>query len=131
MEMLWADSFVEEANLPQNVAVLRKTLGEDPKTHRFIVTIPGRGYRFVANVKKQGLAAPDQPESIQTEALLSHGSAVPGRAIPTSFQQDKGSFSKKRKLVLGSGLILLVVIVAIFGYVGFWRSSQTRGAQTQ
>ena len=50
MNLLWRDSFVAESNLSQNVAVLRKVLGENPKQHKFILTIPGRGYRFVADV---------------------------------------------------------------------------------
>jgi DNA-binding winged helix-turn-helix (wHTH) protein/tetratricopeptide (TPR) repeat protein len=50
MELLWSDSFVEESNLVQNVAVLRRALGERSKENKFIVTIPGRGYRFVAGV---------------------------------------------------------------------------------
>ena len=41
MKLLWPDSFVEEANLTQNVSILRKVLGESPKDHRYIVTVPG------------------------------------------------------------------------------------------
>ena len=53
MKALWPDSFVEEANLPQNVAVLRKALGDSPGEHRYILTIPGRGYRFAAKVSEE------------------------------------------------------------------------------
>ena len=48
MKVLWPDSFVEEANLVQNISRLRKALGETPNDHRYIPTIPGRGYQFVA-----------------------------------------------------------------------------------
>lgn len=51
MAGVWKDSFVEEANLTQTVSVLRKKLGENPDQHRFIVTEPGKGYRFVAPLK--------------------------------------------------------------------------------
>ncbi len=51
MQMLWPDSFVEEANLPQNISALRKALGESPNQRKFIVTIPGKGYKFAAEVK--------------------------------------------------------------------------------
>src|SRR6058998_1013680 len=54
MKLLWPDSFVEEANLTQNVSSLRKLLGESPNDHRYIVTVPGRGYRFVAEVAESG-----------------------------------------------------------------------------
>jgi len=52
MDTLWPDSFVEESNLFQNVSTLRKALGESPQDHQYVVTVPGRGYRFVAQVKQ-------------------------------------------------------------------------------
>jgi TolB-like protein/DNA-binding winged helix-turn-helix (wHTH) protein len=50
MEAVWPGLVVEENNLNQNVSTLRRVLGERPQEHRFIVTEPGRGYRFVATV---------------------------------------------------------------------------------
>lgn len=50
MKKIWPHAFVEEGNLTQNIHLLRKALGDDPNDHRYIVTIPGRGYRFVAPV---------------------------------------------------------------------------------
>src|SRR6185295_18051645 len=47
MRAIWPDSFVEENNLNQNVSTLRRALGK----HRYIVTVPGSGYRFAAEVK--------------------------------------------------------------------------------
>lgn len=46
----WGDVIVEEANLARAVSTLRKALGESPDDHRYIVTLPGRGYQFVAPV---------------------------------------------------------------------------------
>jgi TolB-like protein/DNA-binding winged helix-turn-helix (wHTH) protein/Flp pilus assembly protein TadD len=60
MEAVWPGSFVEEANLTQTVFVLRKALGEGKNGQRYIVTMPGQGYRFTATVKqvpKDGQAA--------------------------------------------------------------------------
>jgi DNA-binding winged helix-turn-helix (wHTH) protein/tetratricopeptide (TPR) repeat protein len=50
MRLVWGDSAVEESNLTQTVFVLRKILGEEPDDHRYIATIPRRGYRFVGDV---------------------------------------------------------------------------------
>jgi DNA-binding winged helix-turn-helix (wHTH) protein/TolB-like protein/Flp pilus assembly protein TadD len=47
---LWPDTFVEEANLTNNVSLLRKALAVDDE-HQYIKTVPRRGYRFVAEVK--------------------------------------------------------------------------------
>jgi DNA-binding winged helix-turn-helix (wHTH) protein/tetratricopeptide (TPR) repeat protein len=51
MKLVWPDAFVEESNLTQNIFVLRKTLGETAGDNRFIVTVPGRGYRFAEMVR--------------------------------------------------------------------------------
>ena len=51
MKALWPNVVVEENNLSQCISTLRRTLGESVNDHRFIVTVPGRGYRFVADVE--------------------------------------------------------------------------------
>jgi len=48
---VWADSFVEEANLSYNIFYLRRALGECAE-HKFIETVPKRGYRFVAQIRE-------------------------------------------------------------------------------
>lgn len=52
MERLWPNSFVAEANLPQHISTLRKKLSDGNDNHRYIETIPKRGYRFTATVKE-------------------------------------------------------------------------------
>jgi DNA-binding winged helix-turn-helix (wHTH) protein/Flp pilus assembly protein TadD len=52
MEAIWPDTVVEEGNLNRNISTLRKALGESPNEHQYIVTVPGRGYRFVADVEE-------------------------------------------------------------------------------
>jgi DNA-binding winged helix-turn-helix (wHTH) protein/tetratricopeptide (TPR) repeat protein len=47
LKAIWPDSFVEEGNLPQYISALRKALGEKSC---LIVTVPGRGYQFGAQV---------------------------------------------------------------------------------
>jgi DNA-binding winged helix-turn-helix (wHTH) protein/tetratricopeptide (TPR) repeat protein len=51
MKSVWPDTFVEEANLSRNIFMLRKAMGETAQDHRYIVTIPGRGYRLTENVR--------------------------------------------------------------------------------
>jgi hypothetical protein len=45
---------VEEGGLTRNLSILRKTLGEKPDDHQYVVTIPGSGYRFVADIREVG-----------------------------------------------------------------------------
>src|SRR5262245_5735370 len=51
MRRLWPETVVEEGNLTFNISSLRKALGDDPRRHEYIVTIPGEGYQFVAGVR--------------------------------------------------------------------------------
>jgi len=53
MEAVWPDSIVEENNLAQAISKLRQVFGETPGSHSYIMTVPGRGYRFVAGVAKR------------------------------------------------------------------------------
>jgi DNA-binding winged helix-turn-helix (wHTH) protein/TolB-like protein/Flp pilus assembly protein TadD len=48
---VWAGRVVEENNLTQAISALRRAFGTNAGDHRYIVTVPGRGYRFVAEVE--------------------------------------------------------------------------------
>lgn len=81
MKTVWHDSFVEDANLTQTISVLRRILGETPDQHRFIVTEPGKGYRFVAPVNEsetieERSAARDQRSDMRRPFLFAFGAIV-------------------------------------------------------
>lgn len=75
MSMIWPDSYVEESNLAQNIFLLRRAFGEAKNEHRYIVTIPGAGYRFVPRVRRadakpaRGLLPADE-QAINSVAVL-------------------------------------------------------------
>jgi DNA-binding winged helix-turn-helix (wHTH) protein/tetratricopeptide (TPR) repeat protein len=77
LDAVWADTFVQESNLTQNIFVLRKALGDaddgDAK-RRYIVTVPGRGYRFAEKVRTLG-----EPEPVLREEQPPVKAAVPPR----------------------------------------------------
>jgi Tol biopolymer transport system component/DNA-binding winged helix-turn-helix (wHTH) protein len=91
MREIWADSFVEENNLNKNISLLRRTLGEKPGENRFIATVPGRGYKFVALVREL--------------------SAVPSVARPVTVSGDSSrvSDSKSRYDIEQHGNVFAVV----------------------
>jgi DNA-binding winged helix-turn-helix (wHTH) protein/tetratricopeptide (TPR) repeat protein len=67
LKQVWGDTIVEEGGLTRNISVLRKALGEKPEDHQYIVTVPARGYRFVAEVreKRNGVLPHAHPPPIQ------------------------------------------------------------------
>jgi DNA-binding winged helix-turn-helix (wHTH) protein/Tol biopolymer transport system component len=79
MKGVWGDTFVEEANLAQTIFVLRKALGQSGDQERYILTVPGRGYRFVGSVRtvpaneegeKIGVAGPSEAQITPEEPRL-------------------------------------------------------------
>ena len=54
MARVWPNVFVEPANLTVHMSALRRALRDGRDGHRFIVNVPGRGYRFVASVDVSG-----------------------------------------------------------------------------
>lgn len=52
METIWPNAVVEENNLNQCILAVRKALGETAGSNRFVMTVPGRGYRFVSPVRR-------------------------------------------------------------------------------
>lgn len=80
MLALWPNVIVEENSLNQVVSQLRKALGEKPSEHRFIVTSPGRGYRFVAAVRPlpDDAPAPSQRHPLSLAVLPFLDTTIPG-----------------------------------------------------
>jgi DNA-binding winged helix-turn-helix (wHTH) protein/tetratricopeptide (TPR) repeat protein len=64
LKEVWPDSFVEESNLSQNIFLLRKALRETAENRQYIVTLPGRGYRFAASVR----TVTEQSEALVAQA---------------------------------------------------------------
>lgn len=70
LSAIWPGTAVEEANLTQNVFTLRKVLGDNAKDARYIATIPGRGYSFVAPVSNLSGQECQQSDAVGTRRGL-------------------------------------------------------------
>jgi predicted ATPase/DNA-binding winged helix-turn-helix (wHTH) protein len=75
MARVWPNTFVEPANLTVHIAALRRALGDGRDGNRFLINIPGRGYRFVAPVmvSEQPLSADREP------AIVGHLHNLPAK----------------------------------------------------
>jgi len=98
MSAVWPDTIVEENNLSQNISLLRKVLGERPGDHRYIVTVPGQGFKFVADVRID--AAPTSGDGRYARVVNDgRGSKVEtksGRIYVLQDWQRPGSMSESR-----------------------------------
>lgn len=84
MHTVWPDRVVDEANLAQNIAVIRKALGVEHGAPGCIETFPGRGYRIIGPVTVTAAphetpaypAAPLPPRRFPPRAALAAGAGV-------------------------------------------------------
>lgn len=72
LRLVWPRVVVEENNLERHVSMLRRALGEKPGENRYIATVPGQGYRFVAKV----MAAEDPEDASEAPAVATE--SLPG-----------------------------------------------------
>ena len=112
LSRIWPDAVVEEKNLTINISTLRKALGESPREHRYIVTVPGRGYRFVADVQ----------EMAGEEARPSEGAGGAGER--ETGKRNRPRFS--RRLILAAGLALMALVTVGLYWWKFGRSQLAR-----
>ncbi len=80
LRLVWPDTIVEEGNLSVNISMLRRALGDTQHDHRYIVTLPGRGYSFVAEVVEinphdRANYSQQSPRAFQQHFLGNHNSA--------------------------------------------------------
>jgi TolB-like protein/DNA-binding winged helix-turn-helix (wHTH) protein len=98
MKALWPNVIVEENNLNQNISAVRKALGESPGDHRFVVTVPGRGFRFVPNVQRQAPVPPPAPAPVPPVAVdpvpAAPAAAAPAVAVPLAASRSRGSWDE-------------------------------------
>jgi TolB-like protein/DNA-binding winged helix-turn-helix (wHTH) protein/Flp pilus assembly protein TadD len=97
MRRVWPDAVVEENNLTVNMSALRKSLRESPGEHRYVVTVPGRGYQFVADVRQHGGEPHEESEDEGlanqkvTEVIIEPGGSGEAKALsPNGGQLGSG-----------------------------------------
>ncbi len=78
MQLVWPDSFVEEANVARIIHTLRRVLGDDQNGIKFIETVAKKGYRFIADAKEIGGRRSGQPfRAPESDEEIAPGSTLP------------------------------------------------------
>ena len=149
MQQVWPDTVVEEVNLAHNISVLRKALGQKLDENRFIITVPGRGYGFVASVTetKPNGQAPSPPvseyeltrsrmvveeetdENEMSDAFESYADGANTRQLDLTVKAlpdgAAKSFRHRRSILFLTGSLIALLVA---GGILFWRyySHQTK-----
>jgi DNA-binding winged helix-turn-helix (wHTH) protein len=103
IDAVWQTEFIAENTLTHSIADLRRTLGDDARSPRFIETIPKRGYRIVAPVSGLEPALPVEPAASQglrvvlpdREVYLREGANIVGRSESAEIHVDSSWASRR------------------------------------
>ncbi|MEP7038786.1 MAG: winged helix-turn-helix domain-containing protein [Acidobacteriota bacterium] len=126
LEKVWVGQFVEENNLTVHVSALRKALGERKNENRFLATVPGKGYKFVAEVKtptdneKEIIIESHTVSRIFIEEESGETNAE-NEVAAVEFQKSTKNKFARRKLAVSPVVIFSgVATMLIIGVFGFW-----------
>jgi eukaryotic-like serine/threonine-protein kinase len=123
MKELWPDTFVEEANLSQNIFLLRKALGDNPEGSRYIVTLPRLGYRFAAGVRTVEQNGGDLVIASHTRSQISleQTKNAPSEVSPAPLTASHSKWNWKYSVQIAA-LIAISVAASIFFAIAYQRS---------
>lgn len=130
---VWGNTAVEDATLARHISTLRRALHERPNEHRYIVTVPGHGYEFVAEV----VSADHVPDNLRHKvdsgqfAVLpaTHAAAAPGPAATSSASTSVPPRRISWVTLTASATLLIAVTGAVLAALSF-RPTPHREAPT-
>ncbi len=127
LEKVWPGTMVEENNLNQNITTLRKSLGDSRQESQYIATIPGIGYRFVAEVRTVEEDLSQRRKDAKEE--VSDPSAAPS-AIGSAPLQSSGPLTHRTKIFRYALLLLVPLTVAALVYAFYTKREQPPAASS-
>lgn len=140
MGTIWRDQIVEDANLTVTMSHVRKALGEKASDHRYILTIPGKGYRFIADLKEpEGFIIEQHTVSeITIEHEIEDGNGFSSAPLAESIalsqtnalvnQETKSVIQKKKSVRLKYVVAVsafLSCLILVFGAYKFFNREKT------
>jgi TolB-like protein/DNA-binding winged helix-turn-helix (wHTH) protein len=121
MRAVWPDIVVEENNLARSISSLRKALGEKASEHRYVITIPGRGYRFVAPVREVPRASAEAAPGTIVQLPASEQVAAAEMSSPPEVPAVAPRSLPRRSLAIMATVGALATLLVALGVSSGWR----------
>jgi DNA-binding winged helix-turn-helix (wHTH) protein len=106
-KVLWPDTIVEDNNLTQAISALRGVLGNG-----YIATLPGRGYQFIADVRRVGKESGASPRQVEASGPVAADSPADAGAL--------AGFVGRRWWRAAAAVVVVALAVLVIGF--FWRA---------
>jgi|SRR5436853_695230 len=130
LDTIWPNTFVEECTLFQNIFALRKVLGETAGKHRYIETVPRRGYRFIARVSQTVVGESNRTEALEPAPDLKSIAVLPFQSLNSDKEDQYFGIGMADALITKLSNIRKVVVrptSAVLKYNGDEHSRITAG----
>ena len=116
---VWTDTVVEENNLNQHISTLRRVLGEKRDEHQYILTVPGRGYRFVAVVNTNEQEQSQEQPPVYDEERPKELNVAASSSVQHTHEQTRNVWV---------GMLTAFVIVGLSGTAFYYWRAQSKSA---
>src|SRR5216684_4909683 len=116
-ERIWGKNVFLDGDNSINIAVrkLRNALHEDPDAPRFVVTVPAKGYRFIAPIREERPTAPVSEARPVSAVVEASPTADAVKASPTMITKADVPLQKgqRRGILWSIGGIAIVIAVIV------------------
>lgn len=126
LSLVWPDTAAEESNLAVSVSTLRRALGEKSGENRFIATVPGQGYQFVAEVQAEDtfestllVKPPAVAELFIEKKAEERMTMLPPNPVTREFPSPVALSSRHRRIwviAIGGALILSILLGLVWWF---------------
>ncbi|WP_426700059.1 tetratricopeptide repeat protein [Rhodanobacter sp. Col0626] len=130
MAAIWPNRIVEENNLTQNISTLRRVLGASAGDHRYILTEPGQGYRFVEPVRAESFSDGVSDSTVSTPEDVDPTSSPHEVSVdtPQIAAMTTPAARVTRRAAMAVALVVLMIVVAATGWL--WRARNVAPSPT-
>ena len=128
LQKVWPDTIVEENNLTVAMSGLRKALGRGVQDPRYILTVPGRGYRFIAEVWTDQHSLESEKAREENSQAATSESAPDSPARGDRIGSSDAVTARKLRTMVPSWLMILTVAALVLGltYLVLRHNHQTK-----
>jgi Tol biopolymer transport system component/DNA-binding winged helix-turn-helix (wHTH) protein len=116
---LWPDRVVNEANLAQNIAVVRRVMRAEPGAPGYIETFSGAGYRLLG------------PVTVSDEPIEIPEATPPPADIPDRSMEPRGAASSRGRPFWRSGRLTIATAAVAISLLSLWLLRQRNSAPTE
>ena len=124
MEQVWTGTLVTENAISRTLVKVRKALGDDPKNPQFILTVPRKGYRMVADFEQV-------EEAIQSATSTNNQESVPSRNTTNALTAITASINDNRYLLNRKMFVIVLIVMSLIAVIYVFNQKQEQPLKTK